>query len=381
MSSESVSTRESSYDQHHLFSFKDVLNGRNAFYNQPNYLDVTQRDFAQNKPLPVNYTWNTENKLTRIAKQVLSIIIFPIVIHKLLHALIGKVVLLPASSPILMGYSENHANDSRSNISLDGEWKYKRITVEVDGYKIDAMIVGKESTLNNGRWVLASNGNGEFYEDKLSNSYSFKQILSDVRGNAIVFNYPGVGASSGLPNRQAMAKAYLAMLAFLEDREKGIGAKEIIGYGHSIGGGVQGDALKTHKLKEDVRYVFVKSRTFSDLSTAASILTNRLSGFLVKMLGWNMDPVESSKKLRAPEIIMQTAKVSWYEELRDCSKIIYDDVIPAEASLAKALLKVRGLQNKVFIGMHERHNDELFDPSFLARKIEALLKVSSYGKI
>lgn len=381
MSSEStsfpgVSARESSYNQPHSASFKDILNGDKAFYNQPDYLDATRRDFAQNKSLPVNYTWNTENKIIRIAKLIFSIIIFPIGIYQLLHALAGKVALLPASSPSLIGYPGNHANDSRSNISLDGEWKYKRITVEVDGYKIDATIVGKASTLNNGRWMLASNGNGEFYEDKLSYSHDFKQILSEVNGNAIVFNYPGVGASSGLPNRQAMAKAYRAMLNLLEDQKNGIGAKEIIGYGHSIGGGVQGDALKTHELKKDVKYVFVKSRTFSDLSTTASILTSKPVGFLVKMLGWNMDSVESSKKLQAPEIIMQTAKVKGYKELNDSSEIIGDGVIPANASLAKALLEDNKCpkHNKVFIGMQERHNERLNDPSFLAKKIEALLK-------
>lgn len=371
-----VSEREPSYNQPHSTSLKDMLNGDKAFYNQSDYLDATRRDFVQKKSLPVNYTWNTENKTIRIAKQIFSIIIFPIGIYKLLHVLAGKVALLPASSPSLIGCSENYANDSRSNISLYDEWKYKRITVEVDGYKIDATIIGKASTLSNGRWMLYSNGNGEFYEDKLSYIHDFRQILSKINSNAIVFNYPGVGASSGLPNRQAMAKAYRAMLNLLEDQKSGIGAKEIIGYGHSIGGGVQGDALKTHELKKDVKYVFVKSRTFSDLSTAASILTIKLLGFLVKMLGWNMDPVESLKKLQAPAIIMQTAEVKGYEELNDSSKIIDDGVIAANASLAKALLEDNKClrQNKVFIGMQERHNDGLKDPSFLAEKIEALLK-------
>ena len=226
--------------------------------------------------------------------------------------------------------------------------------------------------------MLDSNGNGEFYEDKLS-CHEFKHILSKVKSNAIVFNYPGVGASSGLPNRQAMAKAYCAMLNFLEDKKNGVGAKEIIGYGHSIGGGVQGDALKTHELKKDVKYVFVKSRTFSNLSTTASILTNKSLGFVVKILGWNMDSVASSKKLQAPEIIMQTAKVKWYEEINDSSKIIDDGVIPANASLAKALLDDNKCpkKNKVFIGMQERHNDGLDDPSFLAQKIETLLKTDA----
>lgn len=369
-----VSARDFSYNQPNSSSFKDILNGDPAFYNQPSYLNDTRLDFTQNKLLPVNYTWNTENKTFRVAKQIFSIIIFPIGIYKLLHALVGTVV-LPASIPFFTGLPKNYANNSREYISLSNDWKYKRITIEVDGYKIDAMIMGKASTLNNGRWLLASNGNGEFYEDKLSEGHDFKQILSKINSNAIVFNYPGVGASSGLPNRQAMAKSYRAMLNFLEDQKNGVGAKEIIGYGHSIGGGIQGDALKTHELKKDVKYVFVKSRTFSDLSTTVSILICKPLGFLVKILGWNIDSVESSKKLQAPEIIMQTAKVWKYEEIKDSSKIIGDGIILANASLAKALLEDNKCpkQNKVFIGMEEKHNDELKDTSFLVRKIEALL--------
>jgi len=122
--------------------------------------------------------------------------------------------------------------------------------------------------------------------------------------------------------------------------------------------------------------VFVKSRTFSNLSTTASILTCKPLGFLVKILGWRMDPVEPSKKLQAPEIIMQTADVKKYEIISDTSKIIHDGVIPATASLAKALLEDDKCPkaNKVFIAMKEGHNTELADPSFLAVIIEKSLK-------
>jgi len=154
-------------------------------------LEATKRDFSQKKPLRVNYTWNTESKVIRVVKLIFSIVIFPIGIYKLLHTLAGKVALLPASTPSLLEFPKNHANNCRSSILLKSEWKYKRITVEVDGYKIDAVIVGKDSTLDNGRWVLASNGNGEFYEEKLSSGFELKNILSAVKGNAIVFNYPG----------------------------------------------------------------------------------------------------------------------------------------------------------------------------------------------
>ena len=344
------------------------------FYQQIDYVENTRRDFDQVKPLPASYTWDTESKIIRIAKKIFSIIVFPIGLYKLLQNLAGKVI-VPASTPSLLSLSDDYAMQVRQNLPLAGDWKYKRVTVAVDGEQIDAAIICKESTFNNGRWFLASGGNAEFYEQNLVWNTDIKSILSEVHGNAIVFNYPGVGASSGVPNRQAMAKAYRAMLAFLEDNINGIGAKEIIGYGHSIGGGVQGDALESHELKSNIKYIFIKSRTFSNLRTEASSMGSFLGSFLgslVKFFGWNMDSTKSSKKLQVPEIILQTANVHKYQILNDISRLLDDGVIPAQASLAKALLgdDTCMKENKVFIGIPELHNGGLTDPSFLECQIE-----------
>lgn len=357
--------------------FHELLSGQKAFYNQPDYLEAAKRDFSRIKPLPTTYNWNTEHKIFRIAKLILSILIFPIGIYNLLHSLIGKVAVLRAATPHLLGYQKKHADIRRSQISLDGEWKYKRMTIQVDGYKIDAMIVGKTSTLGNGRWMLASHGNCEYYEELVSIRHDFKRIFSAVNSNAILFNYPGVGASTGNPSRQAMVKAYRGVLSFLEDKQNGVNAKEIIGYGHSIGAGVQGEALETHTLKNEIKYLFVKKQTFSDLSKVATSYTNsKLVGFLVKFFGWNINPLTSSMQLQAPEIIMQTANIHWYEEIIDSSQIIDDGVIVARASLAKAMLENNkcARKNKVFIGMKESHNIGLINPEFLAKRINAFLK-------
>lgn len=369
-------------NQSHLLSFRDVLSGKNAFYNQSNYLIATYRDFAKKKALATSYTWDiTSNtpcwekkgEIVGIAKKIFSIAILRM--DKLCHIIPGMII-IPASRQCKKDLTEIRLKIV-DNL-LTKEWKYKRITVQVDGSKVDAMILGKPSTFHNGRWLLASIGNGECYENKLSCQNELYQILTQCNANAIVFNYPGVGASSGFPNRQAMAKAYRAMLGFLEDRENGIGAKEIIGYGFSLGGGVQGDALKTHQLQNDIKYVFVKSRTFSKVSKIASIHIGKIFGTAVKILGWNMDSIESSKKLQAHEIIMQTAYIKEnYKELHDSSRIINDGVIPAKASLAKVLLDddMCSKEHKTFIGMKESHCEELEDPSFLASKINALLQI------
>lgn len=364
-------------NQSDLIPFRNVLSGENAFYNQSNYLRATYRDFAKERALAPSYTWSTpvsktESVIVRIAEKIFAIAILGV--DKLCHIIAGMMI-IPAWTQ-----GKNDLTEIRLDIAdnlLTSEWKYKRITVAVDGSKIDAMILGKPSTLDNGRWLLASNGNAECYENKLSCENEFHQILTECNANSIVFNYPGVGASSGFPNRQAMAKAYRAMLGFLENRENGIGAKEIIGYGFSLGGGVQGDALKTHQLENDIKYVFVKSRTFSNLSAIVSVLIGKMFGIAVKIFGWNIDSIESSKKLQAHEIIMQTANIEEdYQELHDSSKIIHDGVIPAEVSLARALLDddMCSKEHKTFIGMKEGHCGGLKDPSFLTGKINALLE-------
>lgn len=357
-------------------SLSQILKGENAFYKRADYEETTRKELASSKALKhTAYRRDTEHKVWRVVKAILSVVIFPLGLWRILHALAGKLAILPSSSPQLLGYQADHAYQSRQCIHYKGAWKVKRISVVVDGYTIDACLMGTAKTLGNGRWVLASNGNGEYYEDRLKD-HSFKQILAEVEGNALVFNYPGVGASSGMPNRSAMAKAYRAMLRLLEDEKKGIGAKEIIGYGHSIGGGVQGDALNSHRLAKGIKYVFVKSRTFSSLAATAASLTNQPLGLFVRALGWNISSMRSSKRLKAPEIIMQTASVDSYSDIAHQPQLVkHDGIISKETSLAYRLLasKHRPLENKYFMGMPEEHNDGIFDTSHLTGKIKEML--------
>lgn len=374
--------------------FKEQLTGPTAFYNQPDYESRRQADFSSKKPLPATYTWECESKLSRITQQILACVFFPMAIYNLCHTLAGKLAFVPASTPsllkILYPKQNKNAQKLRSQINLENTWKYKRLTIAVDGYQIDATILGTSATLGNGRWMLYANGQQELYEEKLSSEKhgtKFRELLTAAQSNAIIFNYAGVGASSGLPHKQTMTKAYIAMLKFLEDDVRGIGAKEIIGYSYSMGGAVQGEALKTHALKEGIKYVFVKDRTFSDLSKTAAFwfkpnfltyLVNQILSVLVKLLGWNMSSIASSKKLQARELILQTAKVADYRQLHDSSLIIHDKIIAPKASLAKALLDdpTCPQEYKTFIGMKETHNQTLINPAFIAEKILEKLQVS-----
>lgn len=360
-------------------SFKEIIRGEKAFYKQANYHDRLEAELQPDAIMSTTYTCNFEKKIDRIAKQIFSYVFFPVALYTLIHGLIGKIVVIASLIDTKrldisrMWLANGSFIDEKEG---DEKFKYKRFRVFVDGYAIDAMIAGKESTFKYDRWMLVSHGNGETYESDLSKEYLY-QLMTALRSNVLVFNYPGVGKSTGLPNRKAMEKAYRAMLTLLEDEKTGIGAKEIIGYGHSLGCGVQG----CHPLPKK-KYVFVKSRTFSDLATVVSHEMLQILGFFIKIFGWNINIFESSKKLQAREIILQTTEreQDGYAQLNSGLQIVHDGVIPAEASLAKALLDdptTASKKNKQFIGIPETHNEGLRDPGALAEKIEDTLAFQS----
>ena len=286
------------------------------------------------------YEHTIESRTWRIAKQVLSYIIFPIALYNLTHRLFARILL-----PSLNWVKTDQLDEKRKMISDDfaAGVRFKRIAIKVDGCVLDAYIICKHSTLESRRWALFSIGNNA-YAERAADPY-YADIAAPLNSNAIVFNYPGVGASTGAVTRSNMIKAYRAVLSFLEDQEKGLGAKEIIAYGRSFGGGVQGEALLEHELKDRIKYVFVKSQTFSSMAAAAKGVIKQvvklpkplvaviaaIAGFAVRIFRWNISSLESSLKLTSPEVVIQSVKPR-------TTQICDDGVISKKASLAQGLL-------------------------------------------
>jgi len=183
---------------------------------------------------------------------------------------------------------------------FDGGRDVKRISIKANGYTVDALILGKRENLGNGRWIVFSGGNGECYEriDQLRLSFA-----DSINANILLYNYPSIGRSSGfLPNRGAILASHRAMLSFLENK---VGATEIIDFGHSIAGGIQGENLKTYSLRDEVKYVFIKNKTFSSISVLARRMFLGIGKVAVQFLKWDYSSVVSSKSLKHHEIIIQ----------------------------------------------------------------------------
>ena len=173
----------------------------------------------------------------------------------------------------------------------------------------------------------------------------------------------------------------------LEDQNRGIGAKEIITWSTSIGGAVEGEALKSHVLDRDIKYVFVKNQTFASLLEIIPIYTGELFGKIARKFGWDMDCVESSRSLQHPEIIINCAEMDGeysekdsFEEINDSLKFDDSGIIPEEYSLARVLLQDansprndRRNNRKIFIGTNKMQDQQYSDVSFITDRIKELL--------
>lgn len=353
---------------------KVILSGEHAFYNQPDYALKTQMELNTPGALPtVSKSYETKSKLIRYATIFFGTILVLPALYWGIHALAGKIIVPVESDHTPTGLCDAigqfNSSSSRSLqtchkirrqfiAKLDLSKKpdpdsivVKRITLEVNGDKVDAMIIGKPSTLDNGRWILPTLGNATEYEKYLlgkrtiEDEQSIKgsetyQMMTAMNSNVILFNYPGKGASEGFKERKKLAVTFDAVLKYTEEE---LAAKEVILYGHSLGSNVQKEGLKLHSLKEGIKYVAIKSRGPSSIPHAtASIIedlsnpagkknkslqeqqkvekNSKLSKFL-RLIGWNLTGTPSkSKPLKCPEIILQTYQPS-EESLENFSRI------------------------------------------------------------
>lgn len=382
-----------------MTTVQSLLSSETAFYHRPGL--VEEEMLEKSAPAPC-YSYNTTSRIWRIARSILLVALLPVGISLLTYRIMQWTAafcgLLPAVAQAYLPKCICDIRGMRARLAPSREWTtqagwyHKRISIEVDGQLIDCLITGKQSTLPNGKWMIASTGNGESYETRWGRSYfmdeqPLRNLLAEIDCNAISFNYPGVMGSSGTPNKETITKASRAVLKFVEEE---IQAKKIVWYGYSIGGAVQAAALNNHKPKEGVKYCFIKDRTFNNLADAADGVAQNLLDALplsrlmaklvklgVKILGWNLDSVSSSKALQEHEIIIQTVKQQPYsvsiwdnkfddpadapKEILDPETIEDDGIITKEASLAYTLMKDPTCPKKTkhFIGFGRGHGTPL----------------------
>ena len=365
------------------------------FKIQQNY----QEKFTELSPKRVSF--HREDRVWRIAKEILSVVFFPVGLYRAWHRLVGLAVVPASIREVLiktgwMQNSQQKLNDSLKKLKNQG-WTLQRICIESDGLQIDATLLLPPNAIQN-RWTLYSTGNNEKYEDILSLDTYCQDLFGEkgLQTNVLLFNYPGVGKSGGLPSRSGCVQAYRTLVRWLEDE---VQAKELIGFGHSIGGGIQGEAIAHHKEKEGIRYCFIKDRTFSHLSDVAKDLTDartpKFKGILgsivkkiVELSSWNINTLEASLQTRFPEVIVQTSQSPGTNPMVPLvpdkntelwRQLVTDDIIRSEMSLAIDLdTQKKRIQNvsKTVLLVPESHNKPIGKDSILHLKnlVNDLLK-------
>jgi hypothetical protein len=364
-----------------------------VFYERQSYSHELQRNFSRKQTSPLSDYIKWTISPTHFSKtRAFSWIRVNTYLYFLIHHCLGKYTgAFPSACPWLFNKKSNSKlHRIRQNIptiirmrnkKYNERWVIQRISIEVEGYKIDALIMGQKSTIKNKRWTLVSGGNSVFYEDYFVSLKKLSQMCDIFKGcksNAIFFNYPGVAESEGYIDRELINATYRAFITYLEDPISGLGAKEIIGWGYSMGGAIQGDALCDYKFSEGIKHVFVKSRTYSSFEKEIKHFKGSFLSMLVPLFGWDINPLKFALSVKKPEIILQTIEDKPENQEAFISlklrkfKVIHDGIIPAEASLAQALLKHQDHENfkyKLIIGHKETHSQPYQDISFLCEMI------------
>lgn len=348
------------------------------FWKQPDYSTKTIQELSSPTPLPALYEFETESKVWRVAKEILAVLLVLPFIYRCLHALVGKLILLSTKKQ-----PEVDEVDRQGLFLLPkvNDMEVKRFTVNVNGAAVDAILTGSAQTLTNKRWILYSTGNAGKYEQHLG-CHQLQMLCRMTNANFLTYNYPGVVASEGSPNAQACVDAHQAMISLLQDDKNGIGATEIIDYGESFGGGVQGHSLETLKLSNK-KYIFLKDYTFSSLH--AAIATNphfncfsaKCAAIIAWLFGWILKSTHASVALEYPEIIVQrmdAQQFNTHQASNPKMAITSDGTISAEASHAYGMLANQPQEGfkspKIFIGSTNMHENRI--------SFQAISRVSQY---
>ncbi|MCB1116070.1 MAG: hypothetical protein KDK71_06330 [Chlamydiia bacterium] len=158
------------------------------------------------------------------------------------------------------------------------------------GHRIDGVFIKNTGVDLQGRCLLISPPNEELYENILD---SFTELSTELKANILIYNYAGVGRSTGwFPNRDAMAASHKAMRGLLEELE----SKEICDFGWSIGGGVKWQSHAEAPPENPNKYVSIDYQTFRSVANIGYQILWHFGSWGVSLLQWNYDNERAIKQ-------------------------------------------------------------------------------------
>lgn len=200
--------------------------------------------------------------------------------------------------------------------------------VKLNGYTC------KAGGINN-KWLVYFLPNGGTAEDAL---YEARTLSYELDVNVLVFNYRGVGGSTGFPSTsEDLVEDGAACLDYLK-KEQGADIGDIYAYGKSLGGGVAAELLAG----EGRGAHLISDRSFTSLGSAIEKLCpleiiGKIVRGIFEAMGWVLDSISHLKNITGNIFVVSTKNDRIVGECRLCdgvpkglNTIKYREIEPVE---------------------------------------------------
>ncbi|CCB86478.1 serine aminopeptidase domain-containing protein [Parachlamydia acanthamoebae] len=189
-------------------------------------------------------------------------------------------------------------NDTKENIAakkknLEEAGFGSSIKIESADKKIVLDSFALHPKFESDKWIVIFNGMNSQYEKHLD---ALKKLAEDTNAHVLTFNYRGVGDSQILDNKGHKGRAKNTkdlvqdgemLLEYLHS--KGVNSKNIMLYGHSMGGGV---AAELHD-KMQHKGPLLSESSFSSFAAAVAAKKGKLMSFFIRLFGWNLKSMKA----------------------------------------------------------------------------------------
>lgn len=187
-------------------------------------------------------------------------------------------------------------------------------------HELDGIAIGHSNENPNQRkYTVVFFGLRDNYESHLE---SMKRLAEDTGTIVVSFNYRGTCESTGSPNG---IKDYITDgKAFMEYlcKKEGADPKNILIYGHSLGGGVAA------KVKEELSHpgFIISESSFSNFKKAVKDKKGAFTAWVIKKAGWNINSAKALKNIQSGQLgiianrrdyVINYKHVSLYKELKE----------------------------------------------------------------
>ena len=313
-------------------------------------VDYTLQDALTPNPSLTLFPWGFYERVQFYSQRLIMTFLYPA------QSSIQKWVRPAYSTPVL----DKRRVRTFKKLHAQG-YSFKELVLEKNKVRYSGLLIYRESSKNNGQWIIQATGNCMPYEPAapiFANHYNPPDCPDEHRFNLLFVNGPGVGKSDGIATPASMGDAQEIGISYLEE----LGAKKIVLAGFSLGGAAMGQAILKHEFKKDRQYLVVSQMTFDRASNICSkiyhiknrILKSLMKGF-IHWSGCEMDTVKASQKtqnLFIPEVIIQAGKEQEGSLIHDS-----DSLIPKKASLGYRVKKEKINQLKTHALIQAKHND------------------------